>query len=112
LNFSERIWPNRPEAIDIIKRYLATDPLVKISEDDCYRLFAAMKSEDYIFDFFHAMGAQTICLTKGKKGVVLSDKIRDLFFKMHYRSKKLKTPPEPAMPFGPVFFTLNFTKGL
>lgn len=27
--FSERIWPNRPVAIDIIKRYLATDPLVK-----------------------------------------------------------------------------------
>lgn len=90
LNFSERIWPNRPEAIDIIKRYLATDPLVKISEDDCYRLFAAMKSEDYIFDFFHAMGAQTICLTKGKKGVVLSDKDKGLIFQDALPVKEIK----------------------
>jgi len=90
LNFSERIWPNRPEAIDVIKRYLATDPLVKISEDDCYRLFASMKSEDYIFDFFHSMGAQTICLTKGKKGVVLSDKVSGLIFQEALPVKEIK----------------------
>jgi fructokinase len=90
LNFSERIWPNRSEAIDIIKRYLATDPLVKISEDDCYRLFAAMKSEDYIFEFFHDMGAQTICLTKGKKGVVLSDKEKGLIFQDALPVKEIK----------------------
>jgi fructokinase len=90
LNFSERIWPNRPEAFAIIKRYLATDPLVKISEDDCYRLFAAMKSEDYIFEFFHAMGAKTICLTKGKRGVVLSDKEEGLIFEDALPVKEIK----------------------
>lgn len=73
LNFSERIWPNREEAMTVIKAYLSNNPLVKVSEDDCYRLFAASKSEDYIFDFFHDFGAETVCLTKGKKGVVLSD---------------------------------------
>lgn len=73
LNFSERIWPNREEAMMVIKAYLSNNPLVKVSEDDCYRLFAASKSEDYIFDFFHDFGAETVCLTKGKKGVVLSD---------------------------------------
>ncbi len=80
INFSERIWPNREEAKQVIADYLSNDPLVKLSEDDCYRLFAEVKSEDYIFEYFHNLGASTICLTKGKKGVVLSDKKEGLFF--------------------------------
>lgn len=73
INFSEKIWPNREEAKLVLKEYLATNPLVKLSDDDCYRLFAETKSEDYIFNYFHTLGATTICLTRGKDGVVLSD---------------------------------------
>lgn len=73
INFSERIWPNREEAKLVLAEYLSTNPLVKLSEDDCYRLFAEAKTEDFIFEYFHSMGASTICLTKGKEGVVLSD---------------------------------------
>lgn len=73
INFSERIWPNRPEAQSVLKEYLATNPLVKLSEDDCFRLFEEVKSEEFLFDYFHKLGANTICLTKGKDGVVLSD---------------------------------------
>lgn len=80
LNFSERILKSRDEAKEVIKHYLSNDPLVKLSEDDCYRLFAEVKSEDYIFDYFHSLGAATICLTKGKKGVVVSDKKEGLLF--------------------------------
>jgi fructokinase len=80
INFSERIWPDREEAKSVLKQYLANDPLVKLSEDDCYRLFAAVKSEEYIFDYFHNLGASTICLTKGKNGVVVSDINQGLFF--------------------------------
>ncbi len=80
LNFSERIWPNREEAKEILNEYLKNDPLLKISEDDCYRLFAAVKSEDFIFDYFHNLGVTTICLTKGKNGVVVSDINQGLFF--------------------------------
>ena len=80
LNFSERIWPNREEANEIINEYLKNDPLLKISEDDCYRLFATVKSEDYIFEYFHNLGVSTICLTKGKNGVVVSDKVHGLFY--------------------------------
>jgi len=80
LNFSERIWPNREEAKTVIAEYLSNDPLLKLSEDDCYRLFAEVKSEDYIFDYFHSLGASRICLTKGKNGVVLSDSNEGLFF--------------------------------
>ena len=80
INFSERIWPNREEAKEVLKVYLSNDPLVKISEDDCYRLFSEVKTEDYIFEFFHNLGASTICLTKGKNGVVVSDINNGLFF--------------------------------
>lgn len=74
INFSERIWSDREEAKQVLRDYLATNPLVKLSEDDCYRLFSESKTEDYIFEYFHGLGASTICLTKGKDGVVLSDK--------------------------------------
>ncbi len=79
INFSERIWKDREEAKLVLKEYLATDPLVKLSEDDCYRLFSEAKTEDFIFEYFHNLGASTICLTKGKEGVVLSDKEFGLF---------------------------------
>lgn len=78
INFSEKIWPNREEAIAILKAYLQNNPLVKVSEDDCYRLFSEQKSEDFIFDYFHGLGVTTICLTKGKNGVVVSDKTKGI----------------------------------
>lgn len=74
VNFSERIWSDREEAKLVLSDYLSTNPFVKLSEDDCYRLFAEAKTEDFIFNYFHGLGASTICLTKGKDGVVLSDR--------------------------------------
>ena len=79
INFSERIWPDREEAKLALKEYLSTDPFVKLSEDDCYRLFAEAKTEDFIFEYFHGLGASTICLTKGKDGVVLSSLEHGMF---------------------------------
>lgn len=90
INFSEKIWPNREEAKVVLKDYLSNDPLVKLSEDDCYRLFAEVKSEDFIFDYFHNLGATTICLTKGKNGVVVSDKNKGLFFQEAIKIKQIK----------------------
>lgn len=90
INFSERIWPNREEAKQVIKEYLSNDPLVKLSEDDCYRLFAEVKSEDFIFDYFHGLGATTICLTKGKNGVVVSDVNHGMFFQEAIQIDEIK----------------------
>ena len=73
INFSERIWNNREEAKQILANYLNNNPLVKLSDDDCLRLFNENKSEEFIFDYFHNLGASTICLTKGASGVVVSD---------------------------------------
>lgn len=90
INFSERIWPNREEAKQVIKEYLSYDPLVKLSEDDCYRLFAEVKSEEFIFDYFHVLGATTICLTKGKNGVVVSDVKEGLLFQKAIPLEEIK----------------------
>lgn len=90
INFSERIWPDREEAKHVLKEYLSNDPLVKLSEDDCYRLFASVKSEEFIFDYFHKMGVSTICLTKGKNGVVVSDVEKGLFFQKAIPIEEIK----------------------
>lgn len=90
VNFSERIWPDREEAKMVLSDYLLNDPLVKLSEDDCYRLFAEVKSEEFIFDYFHNLGVTTICLTKGKKGVVISDAKKGAFFQEAINIKEVK----------------------
>jgi fructokinase len=90
INFSERIWPDREEAKAVLKEYLSNDPLVKLSEDDCYRLFAEVKSDEHIFDYFHTLGATTICLTKGKNGVVVSDLNEGLFFQKAIQIQEVK----------------------
>ena len=73
-----------------MREYLQNDPLVKLSEDDCYRLFAEVKSEDYIFEYFHNLGATTICLTKGKNGVVVSDLKEGLLFQKAMHIDEIK----------------------
>ncbi|BCY28143.1 carbohydrate kinase family protein [Flavobacterium okayamense] len=90
INFSEKIWPDREEAKRVLSDYLSNDPLVKLSEDDCYRLFAEVKSEEFIFDYFHNLGVTTICLTKGKKGVVVSDVKEGVFFQEVISIKEVK----------------------
>lgn len=90
INFSERIWPNRIEAQQVLKNYLSNDPLVKVSEDDCLRLFGETKTENFIFDYFHTLGASTVCLTKGKDGVKLSDTTHGLFFQEAIPIKEIK----------------------
>lgn len=75
VNFSERIWKDRPKAVKTITEYCQYDPLVKISEDDMERLFAKQLSHKEIFAFFHEhLGVTTVCLTLGSKGVTLSRK--------------------------------------
>lgn len=90
INFSEKIWPNREEAKSVLKQYLSNNPIVKLSEDDCYRLFTEVKSEDYIFDYFHKFGAKTICLTKGSKGVSVSDLEHGLLYQEAIKIDKVK----------------------
>ncbi|PQJ31197.1 carbohydrate kinase [Nonlabens arenilitoris] len=73
LNYSQKIWPDRDEAKEVIREYLSYNPLLKLSIDDCYRYFDGHKSDQEIFDYFHVLGVSTICLTRGKDGVTISD---------------------------------------
>lgn len=73
-NYSDKIWDSKTEALRVIKAYCKFNPLVKISEDDMLRLFDKNLPHQEIFDFFHAEGAEVVCLTLGSKGVKLSEK--------------------------------------
>jgi fructokinase len=74
VNYAKKLWGSRKEALDIIKAYCKFNPLVKISEDDMERLFERHLPHNDIFEFFHAEGVDTVCLTLGSKGVKLSQK--------------------------------------
>lgn len=72
INYSEKIWQDKENALTIIKEYCSYHPLVKISEDDIARLFGSNLSHDEVFNFFHTLGVNMVCLTLGKNGVKLS----------------------------------------
>lgn len=78
VNYSDKIWNNKQEALEVIKAYCKFNPLVKISEDDMFRLFGSSLPHNEIFNFFHNEGVKTVCLTLGSKGVKLSQINKEL----------------------------------
>lgn len=78
LNYSNKVWENKEDAIQAITTYCSLNPLIKISEDDSYRLFGKNISHQEIFNFFHNLGADKVCLTLGSKGVKLSEKNNEM----------------------------------
>lgn len=78
LNFAGKLWTNKAHAIQVISTYCKLNPLLKISEDDMFRFFGVQKTHEEIFDYFHNLGVDLICLTLGSKGVKLSQKSKDL----------------------------------
>lgn len=90
INYSDKIWENRKEAFATLEEYLALNPLVKLSDDDCFRLFEETKSDEFIFNYFHNLGVSTVCLTKGKDGVKLSDKKQGIFFQEALQLEEIK----------------------
>ncbi len=74
INYSEKIWKDKKNALEILTTYCSYNPLVKISEDDILRLFGNETSHEEVFNFFHDLGVDIVCLTLGKNGVKLSQK--------------------------------------
>jgi len=72
INYSEKIWPDRAQAMEAIARYCKHRPLVKISQDDVDRLLGPGLSHTEVFNYLHGLGAKTICFTLGKDGAKLS----------------------------------------
>ena len=78
INYAKELWDCKEEALEIIKTYCALNPLIKISEDDMLRLFEKELPHQEIFDFFHNLGVDIVCLTLGSKGVKLSQKSKEI----------------------------------
>jgi fructokinase len=90
INYSDKIWADRVEMQQVISQYLQHNPLVKLSDDDCFRYFDCVKNDDEIFDYFHGLGAKTICLTKGENGVKVSDKTEGTLFAKANKIENIK----------------------
>ena len=80
VNFSRKIWDSRDSAIRILKLYCQYNPFIKISTDDCERLFGKHVSKQQVFEFFHNSGVEFICLTKGKNGVEVAQKGKEILY--------------------------------
>lgn len=87
LNYSSKIWDDNSNYLNIIQEYLKYNPLVKVSIDDCERLFQKSLSDKEIFDYFHQNGVDLVCLTKGSEGVSLSNKYEITNKKAHFLPK-------------------------
>lgn len=79
LNYAQKIWGNIP-VLPILKAFCQYHPIVKLSADDAFRIFNKDLSNQQIFDYFHQLGAEMICLTKGKNGAFLSQKGKEILF--------------------------------
>jgi fructokinase len=72
INYAPSIWPDRAEALEVVKKYCAYGALIKASLDDVERIFGYALEPKELFKTLHDWGAAMICLTLGKKGAMLS----------------------------------------
>lgn len=71
LNYAPSIWPDHIEALHVIQSYCSLAPFVKLSQDDCDRIFKKKIShEDAILTILD-WGARLVCFTLGKEGSLL-----------------------------------------
>lgn len=72
LNYAPSIWPDHAEALRVVKQYCSLSPFVKVSQDDCNRIFQREIPEQEAIEMIKSWGAKLICFTKGKEGSHLS----------------------------------------
>ncbi|MCB0375483.1 MAG: sugar kinase, partial [Sinomicrobium sp.] len=75
-NYSEKIWPDKQEAVAILQAFCRYNPLVKVSKDDISRLFGETMSHEDVFAYLYDSGVETVCLTLGGDGAKLAKKGR------------------------------------
>jgi fructokinase len=72
-NYSPQVWPDYPEAVDVLRRMLGYTTITKPSLDDATRIFGRDKTPEEYIELFHEMGPKVVVLTMGAKGVLLSE---------------------------------------
>ncbi|RFS15493.1 carbohydrate kinase family protein [Emticicia sp. C21] len=72
LNYAPQIWPDRINAHEVVKAYVANGAFVKMSEDDAVRFYGKSVEPDEAIADFHTWGAKLICFTLGSKGSIVS----------------------------------------
>lgn len=72
-NYSPHLWPDREEAMAVLRRTLAYATITKPSLDDARRIFGSGRSPEAYIALFHQMGPQVVVLTMGARGVLLSE---------------------------------------
>ena len=76
--------------LPLLKIYCQYNPLIKLSDDDAFRIFKKELSNQQIFGFLHDFGADLICLTKGKQGTFVSKKNKNIIFMPAPNIKKVE----------------------
>ncbi len=71
-NYTPRIWPDRQEALDVLKAILPDVTITKPSQDDAARLFGGALPSHEVIRRFHAMGPPIVLFTMGAEGMILS----------------------------------------
>jgi fructokinase len=70
--YEPALWRNRNEAHTTIKKTLQFADIITPSVDDAEHLFGKANREDHLKSY-HEMGAQTVVMTMGKHGALVSD---------------------------------------
>lgn len=72
-NYSRRVWPDFKEATRTIREVYRHVSITKPSLDDAGRVFGhGYEPEEYL-GMFHELGPETVVLTMGKEGVLVSE---------------------------------------
>lgn len=71
-NYSPLVWPDREEAIDVLRELYPITTLTKPSLDDASRLFGPGLEPDEYIDKFHDLGPPSVVFTMGANGILLS----------------------------------------
>ena len=72
-NYSRRIWPDYKEAKKTITEAYQYVNVTKPSLDDAGRIFGREKDPETYIELFHEMGPETVVLTMGGKGTLVSE---------------------------------------
>lgn len=71
-NYSPVIWPNYKEAVEVMTALYRYTTITKASLDDAHRFLGPGKTPREYVDMFHQLGPETVVLTLGKDGSLIS----------------------------------------